>query len=287
MSKPLQEHLTWLFSPPTQNPSRNAISAVSYKGHTSSECRKLVAARAYARKPRNAKKQTANTTSDEPETTKESKVVETAGNASSNHISSFPLQIDANFDWNADSGATSHMTPHSHWIHNYTPFRTPIHLANNLIVYSAGVGSVRFIPVVRGKARRAVEFTRVLHVPDLRTNLLSILYLTRHKKFTVNIDAHEMRFIRNDTLLFTALINENNAAFLDGTTDANSESASYISTLPVDISLWHRRLAHHDYNSVKAMISKKLVTGIDLKSKQAPDPICEPCFVTAHVGITK
>ena len=45
----------------------------------------------------------------------------------------------------------------------------------------------------------------------------------------MNINAHEMRFIRNNTMLFTAQINENNAAFLDGTTDANSESANYIS----------------------------------------------------------
>jgi hypothetical protein len=80
-------------------------------GHTSSECRKLVSARAWARRPRNAKKQTANSANNETET---SNIVESAGNASSNHISSLPLQIDANFDWNADSGATSHMTPHSH-----------------------------------------------------------------------------------------------------------------------------------------------------------------------------
>ena len=94
------------------------------------------------------------------------------------------------------------------------------------------------------------------------------------------INLHEMRFIHNGTLLFTAPINENNAAFLDSsTTDENTESASYISTLPLDISLWHCRLVHHDYNSVKNMISKQLVTGIDIKSKQAPDPICEPCLL--------
>jgi hypothetical protein len=113
------------------------------------------------------------------------------------------------------------MTPHAHWIRNYTPFRTPIRLANDHIVYSAGIGSVRFVPTIRGKRARVVEFTRVLHVPDLRTNLLSILYLTRHKLFTVSINSHEMRFIRDNTLLFTAQINENNAAFLDGTTDEN------------------------------------------------------------------
>ncbi|KAI0037579.1 hypothetical protein FA95DRAFT_1617662, partial [Auriscalpium vulgare] len=34
-----------------------------------------------------------------------------------------PLQSDANFDWNADTGATSHMTPHWHWLRT---FRLPI-----------------------------------------------------------------------------------------------------------------------------------------------------------------
>jgi len=246
-----------------------------FKGHTSADCRKLVSARAWARKPRPAKKHAANNADTEPEP---STVVESAGNASANHLSSSPLQIDANFDWNADSGATSHMTPHAHWIRNYKPFHTPIRLANNLIVYSAGVGSVVFSPTIRGRKARDVEFTRVLHVPDLRTNLLSILYLTRHKQFIIHINSHEMRFLHNDSVLFTAQINSNNAAFLDGATNANSHSAHFISTLPVDISLWHRRLAHHDHNSVKQMISQSLVTGIDIQVKQAPDPICEPCL---------
>ena len=110
----------------------------------------------------------------------------------------------------------------------------PIRLANDHIVYSAGIGSVRFVPVIGGKKARVVEFTRVLHVPDLRTNLISILYLTRQKQFIVTINSHDMKFTRDNTLLFTAQINENNAAFLDGTTDANLESAHLMSTLPLN-----------------------------------------------------
>ena len=170
------------------------------------------------------------------------------------------------------------MTPHAHWIHNYTPFRTPIPLANDLIIYSTGIWSIVFVPSIRGKERRAVELTRVLHVPELRTNLLSILYLTHHKQFTVQIDGHKMLFSRDRTLLFTAQINKNNAAFLDSTTDANLESAHLMSTLLLNIALWHRCLAHHDYNAVKHMIAHKLVTGINIKSNQPPDPICEPCL---------
>ena len=177
------------------------------------------------------------------------------------------------------------MTPHAHWIRNYTPLRTPIRLANNHIVYSAGVGSVVFVPMIGGKRTQAVEFTRVLHVPNLKTNLLSILYLTCHKQFTVSINARKMRFMREGTSIFTAQINENNAAFLDGSTDNNSHTASFVSTLPVDILLWHCRLAHHDYNSVKQMITRRLVTGIDIQSKQPPDLICKPCLskkINAH-----
>ncbi|OJA09508.1 hypothetical protein AZE42_12908 [Rhizopogon vesiculosus] len=28
----------------------------------------------------------------------------------------YPLQLDACVEWNADTGATSHMTPHRHWL---------------------------------------------------------------------------------------------------------------------------------------------------------------------------
>ncbi|EGO03130.1 hypothetical protein SERLA73DRAFT_131633, partial [Serpula lacrymans var. lacrymans S7.3] len=60
------------------------------------------------------------------------------------------------------------MTPHRHWVHHYTPYCVPIKLADHTVVYSAGVGTVVLNPVMNGKVARAVEFSRVLHVPDLR-----------------------------------------------------------------------------------------------------------------------
>ncbi|KAF8227133.1 hypothetical protein L208DRAFT_1298312 [Tricholoma matsutake] len=54
-------------------------------------------------------------------------------------------------NWNTDTGATSHMMPHKHWIRNYKPYRVPIKLADNRIIYSAGVGSVVFRPIINGK----------------------------------------------------------------------------------------------------------------------------------------
>ena len=53
------------------------------------------------------------------------------------------------------------MTPHRHWLRNYTPKRVPIKLADNTVVYSAGVGSVVFHPNLEGKKGRAVEFSNL------------------------------------------------------------------------------------------------------------------------------
>jgi hypothetical protein len=58
-----------------------------------------------------------------------------------------PLSYKANFNWNADSGATSYITLHKYWLRNYKPLSISIKLANNAIIYSAGVGSILFRPL--------------------------------------------------------------------------------------------------------------------------------------------
>lgn len=94
----------------------------------------------------------------------------------------------ASADWNTDTGATRNMTPHRTWFKMYTPHRVPIRLANDSVIFSAGVGLVVFWPKgENGEDMDPVEFHDVLHVPDLRSNLLSPFYLTREKGYTVNI----------------------------------------------------------------------------------------------------
>jgi hypothetical protein len=92
-----------------------------------------------------------------------SSVTEFAGNASTPTHSaspsfSTPLQLDSNFYWLVDMGATSHMTPHCHWFKSYASCHIPIRLADNSVIYSAGMGSVVFEPILSGKTARLVEF---------------------------------------------------------------------------------------------------------------------------------
>ena len=181
----------------------------------------------------------------------------------------------------ADTGASSTMIPHRSWFLTYEPCRIPIRMPHNKVIYAVGIGSVGFIPRIGGNEQPMIEFTQVLHVPDLRNSLLSVLYLTKHRGLSVFIEGGVVKFTLNGTLLFTATAaDDQNIAYLDGTV-VGPESANFsssIHTLPLNRQLWHRRLCHHSLDSVSAMHNHNLVTGMKLVYSGKPDPICEPCL---------
>ena len=137
----------------TSSSSSTCCGFCGADGHGIGDCNTYKCGSEYAKAKRSGKKskQKANNAEASKETTSEF-----AGNASASSTSS---STPSNFDWLADTGATSHMTPHRHWVRNYTPLRVAIRLADNSTVYSAGVGTVVFNPVVRGKAVMPVEFS--------------------------------------------------------------------------------------------------------------------------------
>src|SRR6201994_2821508 len=181
----------------------------------------------------------------------------------------------------ADTGALSSMIPHRSWFLTYEKCRIPIRLPHNKFIYAVGVGSVGFIPKLNGKQQEMVEFTRVLHVPELHNCLLSVLYLTKHRGVSVHIEGGVVRFIKAGELLFTATAaGDENIAYLDRNI-AKSHSAnltSTIQTVPLSLDLWHQRLGHHAHTLVSAIKSRDLVTGMALSTSEKPDPICEPCL---------
>jgi hypothetical protein len=188
--------------------------------------------------------------------------------------------------WNTDTGATSHMTPHRHWIRNFTPCCVEIKLADGSSIYSQGKGTVLFEPVIEGRTMQQVEFSDVLYVPDLRNNLFSVLHLSLNKGFTINIEGDTMDFIREDGILFAAKINSHAVAYLQGNTIPISESANLSSatTLPMDLELWHRRLCHPSYPVLRKMVKDNLVSGLKITSTSKADPICEPCLAGKMVA---
>ena len=100
----------------------------------------------------------------------------------------FPLPHSSMTLTPPDTGTSAHTTCHHHWMRNLKSHHIQIRLADGSVVYSEGVGSVCFNHVVNGQEMAALEFTNVLHVPALCSNLFSVLYLTLHCHFTVCIE---------------------------------------------------------------------------------------------------
>jgi hypothetical protein len=128
------------------------------------------------------------------------KVTELATSASVCLAGSPDTHADAH--WIADTGATSHMSHCRSWFTKLEPNSIPIHVANNHVVYSKGVGSVVFEPV--DKSLHPVLLSRVLYVLTLQNNLLSMLHLIANHNFRIEIEGKEMVFLQNGKCCFTA-----------------------------------------------------------------------------------
>jgi len=65
---------------------------------------------------------------------------------------------------------------------------------------------------------------------------------------------------------------------LDGITEAIIQYANPAISAPLNLALWHCRLAHHNVAGVKVLIECNLVTGIKLDVRTLPDFVCKPCL---------
>jgi hypothetical protein len=170
------------------------------------------------------------------------------------------------------------MSTQHHWFKTLEPHVVPIHVANNAIVYSKGIGSVILEPL--DKSLNPLLLSCVLYVPALQNNLLSVLHLVSTHRFCVEIEGTEMLFLRDARPMFTAMICKN-TAWLDVHMPCAPKSALRgKSTL--DCSLWHRRLGHIGKDALEKAIRPKLGDRLLINSNVPMLLHCKPCIVGKH-----
>ena len=204
-------------------------------------------------------------------------VTQFAGAASS----SIPLNSTASDDfWVSDSGATSHMTPHKHWVHDLKPMRVPIRLGDHSIIYSEGVGKVWFEPLLAGQPAPVLCLSSVLYVPRLKSNLLSITFLTTQRDYEVLFKGPSISFIHGGHTVFEASIGPSCIAKVIGRTLPAISVPQHAMTAALaaqDLQLWHNRFMHRNVQSVASAI-KNSVLGVQLNSTTQPPALCIPCI---------
>jgi hypothetical protein len=73
------------------------------------------------------------------------------------------------------------MSTQCQWFKTFEPHVVSIHVANDAIVYSKGIGSI--VMELLDKFLNPVCLSRVLYVPMLQNNLFTVLHLVTSHRF--------------------------------------------------------------------------------------------------------
>ena len=142
-------------------------------------------------------------------------------------------------------------------------------------IQAEGYGDVQLVSTVAGQKQNG-DLKNVLYVPGLGVNLISIGCITENgSKVTfhgseVTIDFEgRLQMTRKRTGISLYRLN---------ITTPNIQNASTAAKATVPITLWHKRLAHINYDSILKMAKKNEVTGLDIpKNSKPPEDPCVGC----------
>lgn len=211
--------------------------------------------------------------------------VETAGiitelalhNSENNTVIQDPKQ------WCLDSGATSHMTSDIANFENLKETNKPLGLANNQTTVITGVGEIKL--TTRNGDSHVLKNS--LHVPDLKVNLMSVAKIV-DAGGKVLFEPNEATVLNSKNEVMHVAKRRGDLYFIQSAHFAEDNSNS-------KIMLWHKRLGHVNEATLKEMMSKKTVFGLNFNLNEHLG-ICEICvkgkqtqatFATAEDNRTK
>ena len=173
------------------------------------------------------------------------------------------LRTCATNAWYFDNGYSRYMTGNKDILVDYKP------LSEGLVTFGDGVTTR-----VLGKGTLNVEnfsqFKNILHIDGLKTNLISISQIC---DLNLNVNFNREKCV---------VIDDNGKSILEG---FRSPDNYYTFTSPShtchkissdDTKLWHERLGHLNYKSLKKLSNAGAVRGLPKISKQISD-VCGPC----------
>jgi hypothetical protein len=175
--------------------------------------------------------------------------------------------------WICDSGASCSMSGDHSAFQSLMADRRPIRLADGKVVYSKGLGPVRFL----SDCGYTITIDNVLFVPRLSVNLFSTNRFAKE-----HCDSHsevmeypKRKWINRHTgaIEFTATIHTNNLAYM------NWRVAPQIESTNISMEELHVRLNHLPFPAVRQLIRTKPIDGIpDRVTGTHPNSdFCEDC----------
>jgi hypothetical protein len=157
--------------------------------------------------------------------------------------------------WIVDSGATDHMVRDAQSLKRVQQSKEKVRIADDTFISTKGVGSMECI----GEGGKRLEIKNVWHVPNLGRNLLSVAAIDK-SGFKVEFFQGQVQIMNeNGHVVTRGLLDEKSGLY-----KINLESigkSTYLARSNTDINLWHRRLGHLNFQSLKEI-------GIEFNGKQ-------------------
>ena len=174
--------------------------------------------------------------------------------------------------WCLDSGATSHMSAASENLESMVKVSAKLSLASNAMAAIENMGDLR-INVDDKKGGRPVILQKMLHVPDLRTNLMSVAKITDNGNEV--IFKKEKAYVLNSEKDVIAVADrQGDLYFVKETRESASVADPKSKSKLME---WHERLGHVNETSLRSMANENLVLGMKLPKNQEMG-ICEICI---------
>lgn len=175
--------------------------------------------------------------------------------------------------WCLDSGCTGHMCNEKQMFREFKQTNSEVTLANNECTRINGMGKVALVADT-GQEKHHIDISRVMYVPDLRTNLLSVsaiadrgFKLTFDEKGAVIFDKKGKVWARADRIGNLYYVRQCQEV-------VNNIEMKSLSRKMIDI--WHERLGHVNERDLKSMAKHGLVDGLKISDSDKLSE-CEVC----------
>ena len=165
-------------------------------------------------------------------------------------------------EWFIDTGATRHICANKSMFTTYTPMAREeiLYMGNSSTSKVEGIGRV----VLKMTSGKQVTLNDVLYVPDVRKNLVSGSLLSKHG-FKMVFVSDKFILSKSDMYvgkgyLSDGLFKMNVMTVVPPIVSSNKVDFAYVVELP---NIWHARLGHVNYKSIKKLIDMGLLPKFD------------------------
>ena len=179
-------------------------------------------------------------------------------------------------DWIVDSGATSHMCNNRSM---FTELSQPgpsdkVTLGDGSALDVTGVGTVVMDMLLNDGSRRGCALMKVLYVPELAYNLVSVLRAAEAGK-SVYFDDSGCKFVNEASETVALGVRQGSLYYLKFA--RRSQEGVYVAQTENKERLWHRRFGHLNEQSMQKLVKKELVDQLDYQAS-GEIGVCEACI---------